>query len=539
MMYRMMKALLVFLLGVACLADLSAATYDARIGDGEILTPLPEASPRINGPALYGVRPGRKFLYRIPTQGERPMRFEVDDLPKGLQLDAEKGILTGVVPETKGSYAMTFRASNSHGTASKSFRLVVGDKIALTPPTGWNSWGAYMMMITDEKMRMTADLMVKHGLADVGFQYVSIDDCWMRIAPEIFAGKKKLDRHEGFDFAGMIGEVRDEDGNILTNDHFPDMEKMVDHIHGHGMKAGLYSSPGPQTCQMFAGSFGHELQDARQYAEWGFDLLKYDQCSAYKILDNIKKDPAFEMTDFWHPMSYALALQDRDILYNLCEYGDSDPWTWAPQLEIQTWRTGGDLNHNVKGYFDEAMLIAKDLREFSKPGQWNDPDFMYIHKIRSHRKMVAPAVEIPLDTNQRYQYVTLWSIVCAPFFFSCDMDEIDEFTWRLLGNADVMGINQDELGHVAEVVSETDKQVVMIKHLADGGRVLALFNRDAKEECELQFDAKWLGDADSSDVLDVWRQKRINSIKPGDRVLLSPNGIALFQFAKATAQSEE
>lgn len=508
-----------------------AESHDARIDEGEILTPKPAAAPRINGPALYGARPGKQFLYRIPTQGARPIRFESENLPAGLKLDATKGILTGITPAETGDYGMTFTARNEHGVAKRSFKLVVGEKLALTPPVGWNSWGAYMLMVTDEKMRMTADLLVEKGLADVGFQYVSIDDAWMRISPEMFADREPLARHEGFDFTGMIGEVRDEDGNILPNSHFPDMKGMVDYIHAYGLKAGIYSSPGPQTCQRFGGSFGHELQDAKQYARWGFDFLKYDQCSAYKILNVMKQESNYDFTDYWRPMVFALRHQDRDIVYNLCEYGDSNPWTWAPELNMQTWRTGGDLNHNVHGYFGEAMRIASELREFSRPGQWNDPDYMYIHKIRSHKKMVAPAVEIPLTTNQRYQYVTLWSMIAAPFFFSCDMDEIDEFTFRLMGNADVVGINQDELGEVAKVVEQSDKHVVMVKPMANGLRALALLNRDEKE-ARIILKAGWLGSDKPGEVLDAWRQKTVRGLTAGSEVIISPHGVALFVIGK-------
>lgn len=508
----------------------NAATYDSRIGDKEILTPKAPVAPRINGPCLYGARSGRQFVYRIPTQGERPMRFEAKDLPAGLKLDADKGIITGVTPGKNGDHLMTFTAKNDHGEARFAFKLMVGDKLALTPPVGWNSWGGYMLMVSDKVMRKAADLLVDKGLADVGFQYVSIDDCWMRISPENYAARDEARRkkHEGFSYEGMIGKERDAQGNILPNRNFPDMKAMVDHIHGHGLKAGLYSSPGPLTCQHFAGSFGHERQDAEQYARWGFDLLKYDLCSGGRTLSKLKKaKPDFKVSDFWKPMADAIASQNRDILFNLCEYGGGSPWKWAPDIGIQTWRTGGDLNHEVDTYFKEALRLATDLREFSKPGQWNDPDFMYIHKIRDHRHMVVPAYEILLDTNQRYQYVTLWSMICAPFFFSCDLDVIDEFTIRLLGNADVVNINQDALGKVAEVVRRKDDEVVMVKPLADGSRAVALFNLNATDEAEITLDKAWLGTSTPGAVLDAWRQRSAGRLQSGDSVRVSPHGVAL------------
>lgn len=513
-----------------CAPLAAAETYDARIGEKEILTPAPPAAPRINGPMIYGARPNKEFLYRIPCQGERPIRFDVQGLPDGLRLDAAKGILSGTSPSEKGTYAMTVTAHNARGAVHRRFAIVVGDKLALTPPVGWNSWGGHMLTVSDRVMRKAADVLVEKGLADVGFQYVSIDDCWMRMSPGSYAARRpgKIQQHAGFDFDGMIGEPRDAQGNILPNRNFPDMKAMTDFIHAYGLKVGLYSSPGPYTCQNFAGSFGHERQDAEQYARWGFDLLKYDQCSGGAVLNKLKQErPGFKTPDFWKPMVDAIRAQDRDILFNLCQYGRDEPWTWAPSLGIQTWRTGGDLNHHVENYFEQALRLATELREYSKPGQWNDPDYLYIHKIRDHKRMVAPTVEIPLNTNQRYQYVTLWAMISAPFFFSCDIDAIDEFTVRLLANADVVGVNQDRLGHVARVVRQSDGEVVMVKNMADGARAVAVFNPDPVKEARITLGPDLLGDSAARTVYDAWRQRAAGDLEGGGTVRLSPNGVAL------------
>jgi alpha-galactosidase len=319
-------------------------------------------------------------------------------------------------------------------------------------------------------------------------------------------------------------------GNILPNGKFPDMKAMTDYIHSHGLKAGIYSSPGFQTCQEWAGSYGHESADADQYAKWGFDLLKYDQCSGGAFLKRLRTNvPGFQTKHFWAPMSNFLRSQNRDILFNLCQYGQDSPWKWAPELGIQSWRTGGDLNHNVNNYFINALRIATELREYNKPGQWNDPDFMYIHRIKDVAKMGEPSVEIKLDTNQRYQYVTLWSIVCAPFFFSCDIEHIDDFTVSLLGNADVLNINQDELCHTAEVIRNDDKkETVMLKKLANGSKVVAIFNRDAQNEATITVKWQEIGGAGKGEVFDVWRQKSLGAKKDGISVQLSPNGVGLF-----------
>ncbi len=527
----------------ACVCHAADLTlYDASIGDREILTPAPPVEPRINGPKVYGARPGKKFVYRIPCQGERPIRFAVENLPAGLELDAEQGIITGTTPAEDGDYTLKITARNGHGEAARSFKLVVGDKLELTPPTGWNSWGGHMINVSDEVIRKAADVFVERGLADVGFRYIGIDDCWMRTSPEMHANRNAqlIKKHASFNYQGVIGKVRDADGNILPNSKFPDMKAMTDYLHGRGLKAGIYSSPGPATCQNFAGSYQHEKLDAAQYARWGVDLLKYDQCSAGRVLAQMKRaDPGFTPARFWNVMAGHLRAQDRDISFNLCQYGKDDPWIWAPKIGIQSWRIGGDLNHHVDHYFQQAMRIAVDLREYSKPGQWNDPDFMYIHRIKDVWKMGEPSEEIPLDTNQRYQYVTLWSIICAPFFFSCDIENIDDFTIGLLANADVVNINQDELGHVAEVIRNDDQtETVMAKKLANGSLALAVFNRNGQKNMVIPVDWHDLGVGGSQKVFDVWRQKDLGVMENGIRVKLSPNGVGLFVLSDDT-ESEE
>ncbi len=244
-----------------------------------ILTPKPGPEPRINGPKVYGCRPGHPFIYRIPTTGERPMIWTAENLPASLAVGATTGIITGTAP-ARGEYLVTLSAKNQHGASSRSFKIVSGDTLALTPPMGWNHWYAHYDRITDKMMREAADAMVSSGMADVGYQYVNIDDCWMN-APKN-------------DDPQRVGPLRDEQGNMLPNRHFPDMKGLADYIHAKGLKAGLYTSPGPFTCAGFAGTYQHEEQDARQYAEWGFDFLKYDWCSYGRVVQGDQSLCRFE-----------------------------------------------------------------------------------------------------------------------------------------------------------------------------------------------------------------------------------------------------
>ncbi len=553
------------LLGKACLltinfAVLSTASpaagrdpvYDARVAEGEILTPLPGDAPTINGAGIRGVRENKHFVYRIPCQGKRPIQFKVEGLPGSMELDAERGVIRGRTPMEAGDYEMTIHAGNAHGEDSRSLKLVVGGKLALTPPTGYSSWGGHMLDINHDTVLKVLDVFVNEGLADAGFEFICIDDGWGLIDPDLYAGnvfkdkfadsgfnteaarewcENQFRRMGDFDPASVVGRTRDDEGRPLTNHHFPDMRGMVDALHAEGIKAGIYSSPGLTTCQIQLGSWGHEAIDARQFAEWGFDFLKYDRCGIrFRIAKARAEGGDFTIEDIWKPMIGHLREQDRDIIYNLCQYGIQQPWTWAPEWDMQSWRIGGDLNTHVHGYFDLALRIAGDLRDYSKPGQWNDPDFMYIHYIKDVDNKGGPSSEIQQNTNERYQYATLWSIVCAPYFFSTDIHKIDEFTIRLLANAEIVNVNQDELGVVAKVRRETDEEVVMTKPLADGSQVLALFSRNPDEESVISVTWEEIGIDGPQSLRDLWRHDDIGVHTEGIRVRLSPSGCAVFRM---------
>jgi alpha-galactosidase len=530
---------LILLTGTAGLSysQKKAKIYDGRVKDWEILTQKAPEAPRINGPKVYGAGTGKHFIYRIPCEGLRPMTFTAAGLPAGLVLDAAKGVISGKTPLEKGTYDILFTATNSKGKDSREFKLVVEGKLALTPPMGWNSWGGHMLLVDQNLFQRVADIMVNKGLADVGFQFISIDDCWMKIDPEVYEAKKAYyDRNApGYPFEQVVGPTRDECGNILPNSRFPDMKGMVNYIHSHGLKAGIYSGPGPLTCQNYVSSYGYEAQDAKQFAEWGFDLLKYDMCSFREIMTLLNKtipegSPEIGEITIWHPMTEFLAQQDRDIQYNLCQYGRQDPWLWAPKINIQSWRIGGDLNHNVHNYFKDALRIIKLYRDYSTPGHWNDPDFMYIGKIHDARNKMAPPKDIPLTSNQRYQYVSLWSLISAPYFFSANMDELDDFTVGLLRNADIANVNQDELGHVAEIVREDEDHIILMKKLADGSIVAGIFNNNPDTEKVIELTWQETGLSGERLVRDLWRQKDLGKMKDGISVNVSANGVVVLKI---------
>jgi len=519
----------------ASLPDKASERFEKKVGrvdsntdneENKIYTPAPKPQPRINGPLVYGCRPGHPFLYRIPCQGERPVQFSVKHLPPGLTLDPLSGIITGTAPE-KGEYNLTIQAANHKGKAKRNLKIVSGEKIALTPPMGWNHWYAHYDRVTDKMIREAADIMIGSGMADVGYQYVNIDDCWMN-APE---NKDPM----------RVGPLRDSVENIVANKHFPDMKGLTDYIHGKGLKAGIYTSPGKLTCGGFAGSFQHEEQDARLIAGWGFDFLKYDWCS-YKpivlegeILDeNIRpyRQKSMSLEAYQRPyqlMGGILQRQDRDIVFNLCQYGMADVWRWGAKVGGHCWRTAGDLGFELDRIFDVALRNS-EYREYSKPGEWNDPDYIQIGWIGQAKGMGIPG-PTSMPDNMQYAYMSLWCLMASPLIYSGDMSKLDDFTLNVLCNPEVIDVDQDPLGECGLVIKQTDEHFIMIKNLYDGSKAVGLFNRGKNTSemtinwDELQITGRYL-------IRDLWRQEDLGIFRQKFTAKVPAQGVIMVKISK-------
>jgi alpha-galactosidase len=448
------------------------ATAASPKEEAEILTPPEPSQPRINGPAVVGVRPGHQFFYHVPVTGEAPVNVKVKDLPAGLGLDPATGNITGVVAQA-GEYPVTLGAENARGRTEKVLKIVVGDKIALTPPLGWNSWNCFAGAVDDGKIRSAADAMVRSGLINHGWTYINIDDCWEA--------------------------NRDANGFIQSNAKFPDMKALADYVHSKGLKIGIYSSPGPKTCAGFTASWQHEEKDAQQYANWGFDYLKYDWCSYGDVDDKSLPDRERLMKPY-KVMEAALRKQDRDILFSLCQYGMGNVWEWGADVGGNCWRTTGDIGDSW-GSMSGIGFAQNGHEKWAGPGHWNDPDMLILGKVgwgHLHPTRLTP--------NEQYTHISLWCLLDAPLLIGADMSQLDAFTLNLLANDEVLAVSQDALGKQAARKTRQDETEVWAKDMADGSKAVGLFNRGESAE---DVTVKWedLGLSGSCRVRDLWRQK--------------------------------
>jgi alpha-galactosidase len=489
-----------------------------------ILTPGESASPRINGANVFGVRPGSPFLFMIPATGERPMEFFAERLPQGLELNANTGQITGSL-KSRGEFVVTLRVKNSLGTATKKFRIVCGDQIALTPPMGWNSWNCFAGEVSQERVKSAADAMVRSGLINHGWAYINIDDFWQN-------------HHDSKD-PTLHGEFRDAPGNIVPNLRFPDMKGLADYVHSLGLKAGLYSSPGPWTCGGCAASWRHEEQDAQTYARWGFDYLKYDWCSYDDIASSRNADgngvPSWNEKSTndagaiypYKVMGDFLRQQNRDIVFSLCQYGMADVWKWGGSVHGNCWRTTGDISDSWESMRRIGFQQEK-AAPYAKPGNWNDPDMLIVGEVgwgNLHPTRLKP--------DEQYTHISLWCLLSAPLLIGCDMEKLDAFTLNLLSNDEVLALDQDALGQEAACVLTIGDVCVYEKPLEDGGHALGFFNLGLIP-VNLNFDqfAK-LGFTGRQHVRNLWLQRNLPDVDAAKSVLpitIPAHGVMLYKL---------
>jgi alpha-galactosidase len=523
-------------------------TPEVKDYKAHILTPPAPETPRINGPRIFGVRPGRPFLFTVAATGKRPMTFGAENLPDGLILDNVRGRITGKLTDP-GTYRVTLTAKNDLGKTSRDFRIVCGDRLALTPPLGWNSWNAGGPHISDEKIRANAKAMVDTGLIHHGWTYINIDDAWQGVR----GGKTKA---------------------IQGNEKFPDMKKLADDVHAMGLKLGIYSTPWETSYAGFIGGssdnedgkWSKELEklpdgkkrrhvgkhsfawaDARQWAEWGIDYLKYD----WNPAQTQPAPSAFNDMEHLRDMSDALRYSGRDIVYS---YSNSAPFANADEMAVYTnaWRNTGDIRDTW--YSMSTKGFEKDKwAPFAGPGHWNDPDMLVLGLVG----WSGTLTNTKLSPDEQYVHISLWSLVASPLLIGCDMTRLDPFTISLLSNDEVLAVSQDPLGEQAISIARADNPddpgmeiyednrqrkfempkvlEIVAKNMEDGSKAAGLFNRSTKAakvtlkwDDVKKIDARFAGG--KRRVRDLWRQKDLGVFDGEFSADVAPHGVVMVQL---------
>lgn len=356
------------------------------------------------------------------------------------------------------------------------------ENLASTPPMGWNSWNHFGDRIDDKTVRATADALVSTGLRNAGYVYLNIDDTW-----------------EG---------ERDANGFIHSNQKFPDMKALADYVHSKGLKLGIYSSPGEKTCAGYHGSLGHEEQDAQTYVKWGIDYLKYDWCQPQPAsLEQIEAA--------YTNMHAALKKTGRPIVFSLCEYGWNKVWEWGASVGGNLWRTTGDISDRYS-VMAEIGFNQNGLEKFTGAGHWNDPDMLEVGNGG-------------MNEDEYRTHFSLWAILAAPLIAGNDLTKMTPYTVEILTNREVIAVDQDPLGRQGFRVTQEGPFEIWMKPMADGCKVVGLFNRQRTVE-QMTVNFSQIGIQSQASVRDLWMKNDLGTFRESYSAYVPAHGVVLVKI---------
>jgi len=363
--------------------------------------------------------------------------------------------------------------------------------VALTPPMGWNRWNHFAEKIDDATVRKQADAMVSSGMRDAGYVYINIDDTWE---------------------AG-----RNAQGEIQSNQKFPDMKALADYVHSKGLKLGIYSSPGAKTCAGYEGSYNHEEQDAATYAQWGIDYLKYDLCSFDEIMKKAASPEAAHklMLEAYTKMHNAILKAGRPMVFSLCQYGADHVWEWGASVGGNLWRTTDDISDR----YDRMSVIGfqqAGLAKFAGPGHWNDPDMLEVGNGK-------------MKPDEYRTHMALWALLAAPLLAGNDLTTMSPETIAILTNREVIAIDQDKLGKQGDRAWEEGSQEIWVRELEGGAKAVGIFNRfDWPQDIEIN--VAQFGVPGGMKARDVWAGKDLGIVSGKYRAHVPGHGVVLLKL---------
>lgn len=454
--------------------------------------------------------PGVRFMQRMKTASP-DATVTVSGLPEGLVWNAARCLVEGVIT-TEGEYTYTATVTNGEETSDTQIKLIVSAGLQQPVPfMGWLSWNVFEREISDDKVRAVADAFERYGLADAGYRYLCLDDLWHASARESGTNKPLCDTGK-----------------------FPyGLKDLADYVHAKGLKFGVYSDAASHTCAGAFGSYGYEGIDARQYAEWGFDLLKYDYCGA-----PAGQEQAFER---YKAMGDALKNSGRDILFYMCEWGVREPWKWGAGTGATTWRCTYDTRDCWIGTSGGIGILQsiegmKDIWPYSGVNRFNDADMMCIGlhgkgKSSNHLCQTGPGMT---QTEYRTQF-SLWCMWASPLTLSFDVRTISDEDLAIITNEELIAIDQDRMGQQAEFIGESDGIQLYAKDLENGDVALAVLNLNAAAR-DVTIDFSRIGALDAAaeyDLRDLWQKEHVGCFAGAYTVRVASHETKVYRLSKA------
>jgi len=439
--------------------------------------------PSINMASVYGTRCGKNIHLFVPVSGEKPFELSIAQLPEGLAFDSAKRMITGCL-ETKGEYRCLIKAVNALGQDEKQVTFKVGDNISLTPPMGWNSWNAFGPDINQDLIFETAKIMKSSGLIEHGWNIITIDDGWQ--------GRRDTITQR-----------------ITANKSFPDLKELTNSIHDMGLRAGIYSTPWVTSYMELPGGsadtkkgktfykrqnfgvFSFHEEDADQFNDWGFDYLKYDWAenhypyarAMYHALKSQEKNIALSL-------SGALNVREAHLATNVCDL----------------YRVNGDIVDEWRSVFERAFFHTR-WKPFHGPGRWADPDMLVVGHVGWGNNIHASN----LTPWEQVTHMSLWAMFSSPLILGCDLRELDDFTMALLSNDEIIEVNQDPLGLIADhhIAKYQKGHHVFVKKMVDGSSVVGLFNTSGDNQ-EFEYEIQDFDVPNVYRVRDLWERENLS-----------------------------